>query len=143
MSFALTATTVRGPRWHRLLRATGSSEYAIFQASSVPPPSRLPPTLLCCPHAGVLCGSCNAGYGSIDVGTCIKCPNRSLNSLYFSLATIMTLGTLALTIRCVHRAVGSKAAGGREGARALAERSAAPHFFTHRERLSALSVTTA
>lgn len=54
----------------------------------------------CAPgYTGRLCASCVHGYGSQGVATCKLCPSRSLNTLYYILATLLTLVLLAWTFQ--------------------------------------------
>ncbi|MEW5316540.1 MAG: hypothetical protein WDW38_007908 [Sanguina aurantia] len=49
-------------------------------------------------YKGRLCGVCADGYGSTDIATCVKCPTFALNTLYYLLATLLTLALLALAM---------------------------------------------
>lgn len=41
---------------------------------------------------------CADGYGSTDIATCVLCPSRSVNTVYYILATLLTLVLLALAM---------------------------------------------
>ncbi|MEW5320161.1 MAG: hypothetical protein WDW38_011256 [Sanguina aurantia] len=49
-------------------------------------------------YTGRLCASCASGYGSIDIATCVVCPSRAVNTLYYVLATLLTLVLLAFAM---------------------------------------------
>ncbi|GFR42168.1 hypothetical protein Agub_g2906 [Astrephomene gubernaculifera] len=49
-------------------------------------------------YTGTLCGECASGYGWINIATCTKCPKRVYNALYYTLATLLTLLSLAFTV---------------------------------------------
>ncbi|GFR42167.1 hypothetical protein Agub_g2905 [Astrephomene gubernaculifera] len=49
-------------------------------------------------YTGTLCGECAPGYGWINIATCTKCPNGSLNALYYTLSSLLTLLSLAFTV---------------------------------------------
>lgn len=54
----------------------------------------------CAPgYTGHLCALCSPGYGSQGIATCKRCPSRSLNTLYYILATLLTLVLLASTFQ--------------------------------------------
>lgn len=63
-----------------------------------------PPRALICEPAhtfiitGTLCGACQPGWGLVDEASCIKCPAKSLNDLYYALATIFTIFTIGMTV---------------------------------------------
>lgn len=52
-------------------------------------------------YTGVLCATCQPGYGSTGIMTCVKCPKKSLNDLFYALSNLLTLACLAFNIRCV------------------------------------------
>eukprot|EP00198_Chlamydomonas_reinhardtii_P000966 XP_001690301.1 predicted protein [Chlamydomonas reinhardtii] len=55
---------------------------------------------LCAPgYVGVLCGSCDVGYGSTGPATCRLCPSAAANAVYYTLAIMLTMVILAWTIR--------------------------------------------
>eukprot|EP00198_Chlamydomonas_reinhardtii_P002052 XP_001691388.1 predicted protein [Chlamydomonas reinhardtii] len=56
-------------------------------------------TTLCAEgYMGTLCGACQPGWGLVDEASCIKCPAKSLNDLYYALATIFTIFTIGMTV---------------------------------------------
>ncbi|KAG2489839.1 hypothetical protein HYH03_011642 [Edaphochlamys debaryana] len=58
-------------------------------------------------YTGVMCAECATGYGWVNVATCIPCPSKALNGIYYALATILTAAMLAVTIHAslrVHKA---------------------------------------
>ncbi|MEW5307022.1 MAG: hypothetical protein WDW36_009443 [Sanguina aurantia] len=48
-------------------------------------------------YTGLLCGSCSEGYGSQGIASCSRCPAAALNTLYYILATLVTIVTLGYT----------------------------------------------
>ncbi|KAG2428920.1 hypothetical protein HXX76_011164 [Chlamydomonas incerta] len=56
-------------------------------------------TTLCAEgYEGTLCGACIRGWGLVDEASCIKCPSKALNDLYYALATIFTIFTIGMTV---------------------------------------------
>ncbi|KAG2490306.1 hypothetical protein HYH03_011257 [Edaphochlamys debaryana] len=49
-------------------------------------------------YTGTLCAECAPGWGWRDVATCVKCPARALSAFFYSLATLLTLLSLFITI---------------------------------------------
>ncbi|GFR39712.1 hypothetical protein Agub_g192 [Astrephomene gubernaculifera] len=49
-------------------------------------------------YTGTLCGQCAPGYGWRKIATCVKCPPKALNNLYYLLVTILTLTMLVITV---------------------------------------------
>ncbi|KAG2440227.1 hypothetical protein HXX76_004339 [Chlamydomonas incerta] len=59
----------------------------------------------CAPgYTGTLCGECAPGWGWVGEATCIECPSRALNNLYYALATLLTALSLAITVNAALRA---------------------------------------
>ncbi|KAG2425786.1 hypothetical protein HXX76_013411 [Chlamydomonas incerta] len=55
---------------------------------------------MCAPgYVGVLCGSCDVGYGSTGPATCRLCPSVAANAVYYTMAIMLTMVILAWTIR--------------------------------------------
>ncbi|KAG2493106.1 hypothetical protein HYH03_008769 [Edaphochlamys debaryana] len=60
-------------------------------------------------YTGTLCGECRLGWGWTQVATCIKCPSKSINDLYYALVTLLTLAVLAFTVYASLKEQGSSA----------------------------------
>eukprot|EP00198_Chlamydomonas_reinhardtii_P008120 XP_001697457.1 predicted protein [Chlamydomonas reinhardtii] len=91
------------PAARRLLQA-GQSYYASLLASTAQL-LRDYMSSQCAPgYMGTLCGECAPDWGWVGEATCIECPSRSLNDLYYSLATLLTALSLAITVNAALRA---------------------------------------
>ncbi|MEW5320181.1 MAG: hypothetical protein WDW38_011274 [Sanguina aurantia] len=55
-------------------------------------------TLCAVGYKGRLCGVCATRFGSTDVATCRRCPTFAANTVYYILATMLTLTLLALSL---------------------------------------------
>lgn len=55
-------------------------------------------TLCAVGYTGRLCGVCATWFGSTDVATCRRCPSFAANTVYYILATMLTLTLLALSL---------------------------------------------
>ncbi|KAG2429161.1 hypothetical protein HYH02_014096 [Chlamydomonas schloesseri] len=49
-------------------------------------------------YTGNVCGGCLSGYGITGDATCSKCPNKSLNTLYFFLVSLINVFMIMITV---------------------------------------------
>ncbi|GIL52033.1 hypothetical protein Vafri_7994 [Volvox africanus] len=50
-------------------------------------------------YFGNVCGGCAEGYGQTRDATCAKCPNRSLNALFYFLVSLINVLMIVITVR--------------------------------------------
>eukprot|EP00198_Chlamydomonas_reinhardtii_P013441 XP_001702778.1 predicted protein [Chlamydomonas reinhardtii] len=146
---ALLADSV-GRRRRRLLQdaAVNSTSAAAIAAAALPLLKGYMGAQCAEGYMGALCGECAPGWGWIDIATCTECPSQSINALYYALATLLTVASLALAIHASLRAqthgdrLGPSEGGGSRTPSAIGrsaelepERPAAPHQHQQPEAL--------